>query len=138
MVLDSTARSVVEVVHVKSRVPWSLVQKSLLPGDEDLVLQVWDAVIARELSIRSEVQWQPLSSLSVKKSRHGQCGCCERVGPRFFGGEECGDKNLTPGFVWLPRETLGHDCNQPMILYYRGVNSIQYMKMSNCNNHSQK
>ena len=47
MVLDSTARSVVEVVHVKSRVPWSLVQKGLLPGDEDLVLQVWDAVIAR-------------------------------------------------------------------------------------------
>ena len=43
---------------------------------------------------------QPLSSPSVKKNRQGQVGCCERVGPRFFGGEECGDKDLTPGFVW--------------------------------------
>ena len=34
-------------VHVKSRVPWSLVQMGLLPGDEDQLLPVWDAVIAR-------------------------------------------------------------------------------------------
>ena len=137
MVLDSIARNMVEVVHVKNRVPWSLVQKGLLPGDEDLVLQVWDAVIARTAHpIRSMVatvvvavgeEEQILTLLTLLT-----CGSTFLWWGRMWGQES------DPWVCVVTQRdfTLGHDCNQLTYLYHRGVNSTS-MKMY-CNNHSQK